>query len=182
MSSSKDPVAPADTVSIAADKPPVVDHTLMQSVTRAGPKTYVVQLALSVVAFDPRNVPRLDIFDLYHLYCDISVEDGLMRNALRLGFFRDAHTAKAVAHYLGSFFDSPRVVHIDAAEEARSTQHKLVALKDVGAAAQRLDVELVAPRPLPVERRGWPARLKPRRPKPQDAAPSLWSRLLGHAR
>lgn len=138
-------------------------------------KSYVVQVALSVVAFDPRSVPHLEVFDSYHMYCDTSVENGLMRNALRLGFFTEARTAEALAGYLASYFDSPRVVQIDAAEEARSVQHKFVALKDVSSSGDHLDIELVAPRPLPA-RLGLPARAVSRH---RSAGRSLWSRLVG---
>jgi hypothetical protein len=141
-------------------------------------KAYVVQVALSVVAFDPRSVPRLDVFDSYHLYSDISLENGLMRNALRLGFFTEARAAKALASYLASHFDSPRVMQVDAAEEARSVHHKFVACKDVGGdSGTHLAIEVVAPRPLPTSSQKRRPRAVPRH---QTAVRSLWSRLVGN--
>jgi hypothetical protein len=137
---------------------------------------YVVQVATSVVAFDPRSVPHLEVFDSYHLYCDISLENGFMRNALRVGFFTEARTAKSVASYLASYFESPRVVQIDAAEEARSLHHRFVGLKDAGDSGEHLVVELVAPRPLPTQSGTWPVLSIPRH---QGAVRSFWSRLVG---
>jgi hypothetical protein len=158
---------------------PVAEHATPGAVARTrSRKSYVVQVALSVVAFDPRSVPHLGVFDSYHMYCDTSVENGLMRNALRLGFFTEARTAEALVGYLASYFDSPRVVKIDAAEQARSAHHKFVALKDVSDSGEHLDVELLAPRPLPTRLRLL-ARAVPRH---RSAGRSLWSRLVGHAR
>lgn len=152
-------------------------HSAPPSRTRST-KKYVVQVALSVVAFDPGSVPHLDIFDSCQLYCDISLENGLMRNALRLGFFTEARSAKAIAGYLASYFDSPRVVQVDAAEEARSVHHKFVALKNVGDSDEHLDIELLAPRALPPKRPRWPLGALPSH---QTAGRSLWSRLVGQA-
>jgi hypothetical protein len=99
-----------------------------------------------------------------------------MRNALRLGFFTDARSAKAIAGYLASYFDSPRVVRIDAAEEARSVNHKFVALKNVADADEHLDIELTVPRPLPAKGPRWPAGAVPGH---RMAVRTLWSRLMG---
>jgi hypothetical protein len=177
MNSFHDSVARPNTIASTPAELPVADHATPVTVARTrSTKAYAVQIALSVVGFDPSSVPHLDVFDSYHLYCDISLENGFMRNALRLGFFTEARTAKALASYLASYFDSPRVVQIDAAEEARSVHHKFVALKNVGETGEHLAIELVAPRPLPT--RLSPARAVPRH---QTAVRSLWSRLVGQA-
>jgi|SRR5580704_15043519 hypothetical protein len=176
MNSSHASLARPNAVSSTTELP-VVEHAPPGARARTrSRKSYVVQVALSVVAFDPRSVPHLGVFDSYHMYCDTSVENGLMRNALRLGFFTEARTAEALAGYLASYFDSPRVVQIDAAEEARSVHHKFVALKDVSDSGDHLDIELVAPRPLPTRLR-LPTRAALRHP-----ARSLWSRLVGQVR
>jgi hypothetical protein len=52
----------------------------------------------------------LDIFDAYRLYGDVGNENGCVRHTLRLGFFKDTATAAAVAMYLASYFDGPRVI------------------------------------------------------------------------
>jgi hypothetical protein len=176
MNSFHDSVArPTVVASSAAELPGDGPATAGTLATTRSTKTYAVQVALSVVAFDPGSVPRLDIFDSYHLYCDISLENGLMRNALRLGFFTDARAAKALASYLAPYFDSPRVVQIDAAEEARSVHHKFVGGKDVGDSGEHLAFEVIAPRPLPTTLR----RRTEAVPRHQPAVRSLWSRLVG---
>jgi hypothetical protein len=177
MNSLHDCVARPNVVASTGAELPVGDHAPPGTVARTrSTKAYAVQVALAVVAFDPCSVPRLDVFDSYHLYSDISLENGLMRNALRLGFFTEARAAKALASYLNAYFDSPRVVQIDAAEEARSVHHKFVACKDVGGdSGKHLAIEVVAPRPLPTS----PRRRARAVPRQQTAVRSLWSRLVG---
>jgi hypothetical protein len=173
MNSFHDPVARANVVA----EFPVADRPVLATVAKIrSTKAYVIQVALSVVAFDPSSVPHLDVFDSYHLYCDVSLENDFVHNALRLGFFTEAGSATALAGYLASYFDSPRVVQIDAAEEARSVHQKFVALKNVGDSGGHLDTELVAPRPLPTASQRPPSRVAPSH---QTVVRSLWSRLVG---
>jgi hypothetical protein len=115
---------------------------------------YAVQLGISAVPIDPRSVPRLDIFDLYTLYCDIRMENGSVRHALRLGFFKEAATARMIARYLASYFDAPEIVELAAAEQTRTLRLKLVALKDVGDSGRHATIELAAPAPVPAESPG----------------------------
>ncbi len=81
---------------------------------------YVIQLRTSPVPIDPRSVPRLDLFDLYSLHCDVRFENDVVRHALRLGYFKEVSTAKTVARYLSSYFDSAEIVQLTAAQYARS--------------------------------------------------------------
>jgi hypothetical protein len=94
---------------------------------------YVVQLCQSPTAMNPRSVPHLDLFDLYHLYCaDARQQSGAPHQALRLGFFRERGTARAIARYVSRYFDSPRVVLADPPEIVRALHRRFVALKPVG--------------------------------------------------
>jgi hypothetical protein len=136
---------------------------------------YVIQLRTSPVPIDPRSVPRLDLFDLYSLHCDVRFENGTVRHALRLGYFKDLSTAKTVAHYLSSYFDSPEVVLLTAAEHARSLRLKLVALKDVGASGQHAVIELSTPPPTSPRTQPSPVRSGHTE---TSTTRSLWSRLL----
>lgn len=91
---------------------------------------YVVQLCQSPTAVSPGNIPRLDLFDLYHLYsADARHENGAPRQALRLGFFKDSATARTIARYVGRYFESPRVLLIDAPEIMRALHRRFEALK-----------------------------------------------------
>ncbi len=137
---------------------------------------HVVQLSLSSAPFDPARIPHLDIFDLYHLYTEATLEHGRVRHTLRLGFFKHAPTARTIARYLESYFDSPCIVRIDAAEVVRSLQHRIAPRKDIGASGLHAVIELTAPAELPT------AELTPpTRAASPDRAPrtSLWARLFG---
>jgi hypothetical protein len=139
---------------------------------------YAIQLRSSPVPIDPRSVPRLDIFDLYTLYCDVGLENGLMRHALRLGFFKDPSTAQDIARYLACYFEAPQIAHLNPTEQTRSLRVKLTALKDVGDSGRHTVIELSEPKPAaPQTRRTAPhPAAKPRTPEVDNR--SLWSRLL----
>jgi hypothetical protein len=65
------------------------------------------------------TMPRLDIFEAYRLYSVASAGSGKITHSLRAGFFREDHSAEAVAGYLKTFFNSPTVVRISIAEQSR---------------------------------------------------------------
>ena len=140
---------------------------------------FVVELCVSAVPIDPRDIPLLDIFDAYRLYCDVGNENGCMRHALRLGFFKDAATAATVAMYLGSYFDGPRVLKIGNVQKARSIHLSFMPLKDIGATGRHAVIELTGERPAregnPV---ATPAVAPAAPPQPKPAPRSLLSRIL----
>ncbi len=99
---------------------------------------YVIQLCQASTAMSAASVPHLDLFELYHLYCaDARQDNGAPRQALRLGFFKEAGTARAIARYVARYFDAPRVVLVDPPEIARALHRKFVPLKHVGASRPR---------------------------------------------
>lgn len=177
MNHLRKPVPPMKSAATLLNQSPLANHSVSPGPlgTQAAGH-YVIQLSLSANAFSPDSVPHLDIFDLYHLYCDIAVKDGHVRHALRLGFFSNELTAQTVARYLECYFDSPFVMRIGAADEARSAKHSFAALQDVGASGKHAVIELTAPRPLPPEIRRLPVRAVPAKHRP--VATSLWSRLI----
>jgi hypothetical protein len=95
---------------------------------------YVIQLCQACTAMSSANVPHLDLFDLYHLYCaDARQDNGAPRQALRLGFFKEAGTARAIARYVARYFDAPRIVLVDPPEIARALHRRFVPLRHAGA-------------------------------------------------
>jgi hypothetical protein len=136
---------------------------------------FVVQLCQSAQPIDPDDVPQLDLFDLYHLYCDNKSRHGETRHSLRLGYFKEPGTAKAIAGYLALYFRSPLVVQIDTAEIISSLRQKFLPRKDIGATGQHTAVVLAAPPPLPEKTH---AAATTQSPNCRVAARSLWSRLL----
>ncbi|SRR5579859_593998 len=142
---------------------------------------YVVELRVSPTPIDPYSVPLLDIFDAYRLYSEIGRDNGQVRHALYLGYFKERATAASVAGYLAAYFDAPRVVQT---VPSRSLHLKFVPLKDIGATGTHSVIELTGERPMPTP---LPARV---RLPAQDrvpamaasnrkaAAPSLLARIL----
>jgi hypothetical protein len=153
---------------------PAVCVTRVVSKPHSAPR-FVVQLCQSAQPIDPDDVPQLALFDLYHLYCDNKSRREETRHSLRLGYFKEPGTAKAIAGYLALYFHSPLVIQIDAAEIVSSLREKFLPRKDIGAAGQHTAVVLAAPPPLPVKTH---AAATTQRPNRRVAARSLWSLLL----
>jgi hypothetical protein len=107
---------------------------------------FVIQLSLSEEAFDPDNVPNLDIFSVYRLYSVAGFDQGRVIHALRLGFFSEEVAAGAVASYLGGFFDKPTVKRVSVAERERFADQQLEARKDIGATGKHAVIEITSER------------------------------------
>jgi hypothetical protein len=140
-------------------------------------RRYVVQLGKSPNRIDPLDVPCLDLFDLYFLYCSAAVEDGIIQNHLRLGYFSESRGADVLALYLAAYFESPQVVEVDPQAEERSMPCRFVPLKEVGNSGRLAAVEVTSPRPLLP--RAAVAAWSPSEPEHRQAVRSIWSRLLG---
>lgn len=111
---------------IIEDYIPVLDTTLtIRTLTQTEiddpnqPKWYVVQLALSDHPVNLDAMPKLDIFSAYSVYSVAITTGGTIRHALRLGFFREDVSAEAVSGYLKTFFPSPTITRVSAAEHSR---------------------------------------------------------------
>jgi len=81
------------------------------------PISYAVQLEWSAQPIDLHQTPRDPIFRSYTLYTTRARRDGRQWFELRLGFFRDTASAKQVACYLRSTFDSAAVVPVSQEEQ-----------------------------------------------------------------
>jgi hypothetical protein len=136
---------------------------------------FVVQLAQSTRPIDPLDVPQLDVFDLYHLYCGTASEGGETQHTLRLGHFKEAGNAKAIAAYLAPYFRHPRIVEIDAAEIVSSLREKFLPRKDIGASGAHSDVVLATHAPAPSARLSVVARESRNL---DNGGGSFWSRVL----
>jgi hypothetical protein len=133
---------------------------------------FVVELCQSTRSIDPLDVPQLDVFDLYHLYCNSTSVGGETRHALRLGYFKEPGNAKAIAAYLAPHFRHPLIVAIDAAEIVSSLRGKFLPQKDIGASGAHSTVVLATPEPI--------TRLTKVGTQSRNYEPggSLWSRML----
>jgi hypothetical protein len=115
-------------------------------------KWFVAQLALSASGFSPDNVPNLDIFNEYHLYSVVGLDQGRVMHALRLGFFTDDAAAQAVAGYLRCYFEATMVKRVSTAEHERFVDRRITARKDSGPTGVHTVIELSTPPPVPTTR------------------------------
>jgi hypothetical protein len=129
---------------------------------------FVIQLSCSEEAFDPDSLPHLDIFTEYRLYSVSGLEQGKLVHVLRLGFFSEESHAKAVAGYLGSFYASPVIKRVSAAERTRFAQHRVEARKDIGATGMHAVIEITDQRVIRPKRPGNPP-APPASPTPPSA-------------
>jgi len=95
-------------------------RALKEAVASSQPVSFVVQLKWSVQPIDVADVPPLAIFGAYTLYTVEGSREGRRWYGLRLGFFSDAISAKQVAHYVRSEFNSVAVVPVSPQERARA--------------------------------------------------------------
>jgi hypothetical protein len=115
---------------------------------------FVIQLSCSEEAFDPDSLPNLDIFSEYRLYSVACLDEGKRMHSLRVGFFAEESHAKAVAGYLGTFYDNPTVKRVSTAERTRFAQHRVEARKDIGATGRHAVIEITNERVIRPKRSG----------------------------
>ena len=97
-------------------------RALKEAVTSNAPVSFAVQLQWSVQSIDIAKVPPLAIFSAYTLYTVEGSREGRRWYGLRLGFFSDAISAKQVAQYVRSEFNSVAVVPVSPQERGRASE------------------------------------------------------------
>jgi hypothetical protein len=93
-------------------------QALKEAVSRGDPVSFAVQLLWSPEEIDLNNTPRDPIFRSYTVYTTRVRRDGREWFELRLGFFVDALSAKQVASYMRSEYNSAAVVPVSNEEQA----------------------------------------------------------------
>jgi hypothetical protein len=86
------------------------------------PQHYAVQLEWSLAPIDTTAVPRLEIFEAYHLYTVRVLRQGSPQQGVRLGFFTSAESAFRVAEYVRPEFPGVGVVPVSHREYARAIE------------------------------------------------------------
>jgi hypothetical protein len=153
--------------------PAAAPVTRTVSTPRSTPR-FVIRLQESTRPIEPHEVPQLDLFDLYHLYCHSEPRGAETHHSLRLGYFKEPGNAKSIAAYLGRYFRHPVIVEIDRSEVISSLREKFQAEKDVGASGIHSTVVLETPPPLPTAN----LRVVTQGAHRDEKQGSLWSRLL----
>ena len=109
-------VGPADTQS---------RRVLKNAVIQGAPVLFAVQMFESATDFNLANVPSLSIFRAYTLYRTTVTRNGHASHSLRLGFFKDAISAKQVAYYVRSHFASVAVVPVTEPEQQQAKDNPI---------------------------------------------------------
>ena len=153
-------------------------RALKEAVSHNDPVAFAVQLQWSVQPVALDKVPPLAIFSAYTLYSVEGSREGRKWYGLRLGFFNDAISAKQVAYYVRSEFNSVAVVPVSPQERERATEDNQ-RFAAVGAPRKRPSSEdnefkLIdsdeAPRPAPAAAAPLPAAPSTAAPQPAPAA------------
>jgi hypothetical protein len=97
-------------------------RALKEAVNSNAPVWFAVQLQWSVQPVELAKVPPLAIFSAYTLYTVEGSRDGRKWFGLRLGFFSDAISAKQVAYYVRSEFNSVAVVPVSPQERTHASE------------------------------------------------------------
>jgi hypothetical protein len=80
---------------------------------------FVVQLVVSDRPINIEMLPRLEVLAAYRLYSVAARRGAATCYGLRLGFFDREQSAQTICEQLKTFFRSPSVVRVSAAERAR---------------------------------------------------------------
>ncbi len=147
--------------------------TLLELEEAGNSSWFVIQLSIADNAFDPENLPNLDIFNVYRLYSVAGLEQGRVMHALRLGFFSDEIAASAVASYLSAFYQCSTVKRVSGAERERFADKRFEARKDIGATGQHAAIEITSDRV--VRERRIAGAATPEKPADPPSAPRMGS-------
>jgi hypothetical protein len=162
-------------------------RALKEAVTENAPVWFAVQLQWAVQPVELSKVPPLAIFSAYTLYTVEGSRDGRKWFGLRLGFFSDAISAKQVAYYVRSEFNSVAVVPVSPQERTRASDvdkktdlafpkktrpEPVDEFKLIDSDDQQVQAAVARPRPAPTKpaapaRTAPPAAAAARRPQPK---------------
>jgi hypothetical protein len=115
------PVA-AKVVANAVVEEPSLDVSNQAAAPAVPPPQHAVQLEWSLAPINVAEVPRLAIFEEYHLYTVRVLREGSPQQGLRLGFFTSAESAFRVAEYVRPEFPGVGVVPVSHREYSRAIE------------------------------------------------------------
>lgn len=131
-------------ISLLRPEDTMIRRALKESLVQGAPVSFAIQLCRSEAPIKLSTVPALDIFRAYTLYLAEGAHHSRPWQALRLGFFSDAVSAKQVAHYAHASFASVAVVPIDEGERTRASKKPVTLTLLAKPAARSIDDILAA--------------------------------------
>lgn len=102
-----------------------VRRVLREAVAGNAPVSFAVQLMWSVQPIDSNTVPMVSIFRAHTLYRTEAQREGRTWYSIRLGFFKDAISAKQVAAFVRPSFASVAVVPVTEGERIQSDRTRI---------------------------------------------------------
>lgn len=147
-------------------------RVLKEAVIQGAPVQFAVQMLESAAQINLSNLPSLSIFRHYTLYKTTVSRELRPVHMLRLGFFKDAISAKQVAYYVRSHFADVAVVPVTETERELAMRAPIdpSALSDSFQRSIDQALEAPAPAPKPVLQ---PAAQAPAKPAPAKRRDSL---------
>jgi hypothetical protein len=124
---------------------------LKDAVAQGAPVLFAVQMFESATDINLLDVPSLSIFRAYTLYKTTITRERRPLHSLRLGFFKDAISAKQVAYYVRSHFPAVAVVPVTEHERdhAKATPIETALLSDSFQRSLDEALEIKSPPPAP---------------------------------
>jgi hypothetical protein len=122
-------------------------RALKDAVQQGTSVSFAVQLLESASDINLASVPSLSIFRAYTLYKTMVTREGRATHSLRLGFFKDAISAKQVAYYVRSHFAAVGVVPVTEVESGRARSSVIDPTKLSDDFQRSVDEALQAPAP-----------------------------------
>jgi hypothetical protein len=126
-------------------------RVLKDAVIQGAPVLFAVQMFESAASIDLGSVPALSIFRAYTLYESTFTREHRVLHSLRLGFFKDAISAKQVAYFVRSHFESVAVVPVTEAERDQAKANPIDCAKLSESLAETSLVETSPPAPSPAQ-------------------------------
>ncbi len=127
-------------------------RALKEAVAQGAPVLFSVQMFEPAADISLLEIPSLSIFRAYTLYKTTVMREHRPTHSLRLGFFKDAISAKQVAYYVRSHFPAVAVVPVTEQERdyAKAAPIEIASLSDSFQRSLDEALEIKSPPPLPM--------------------------------
>jgi hypothetical protein len=134
-------------ISLVAPDETQTRRVLKEAVIQGAPVLFAVQMLESATDINLANIPSLSIFKAYTLYKTNTTRERRAVHSLRLGFYKDAISAKQVAYYVRSHFPEVAVVPVTEQERDQAKANPIHSAQLSDSFQRSLDEALETARP-----------------------------------